>query len=135
MSKKPSPPDPRIDVTARHGNVSEGMRTYAVQKVSKLNRFHPRISRIQLLLDDPQGEREVELIVHVDNGPLFVAKERAGAFHAAVDVLVDKMERQLKKDKEKHKDHKAESPKGEQPPESGGDSEESYEDIVRRDLG
>lgn len=135
MTKK-QPRETQIDITARHGHVSDGMRDYAFKKAEKLTRFHDRITRIQVLLDDPKGEREVEMIAHVDAGGTFVARERAGAFHEAVDLLVEKLERQLKKDKERLKDHKIEGGKGVEPVEpatpSGG--EETYEDIMRRKL-
>src|SRR5688572_22270435 len=129
MTKK-QPRAVQIDVTARHGNVSDGMRDYAVKKADKLTRFHDRIHRIQILLDDPRGEREVEMIVHVDAGGTMVAKERAGAFNEAVDLLVEKLERQLKKDKERLKDHKIEGGKAappRQPPAPASGSEETYD--------
>jgi putative sigma-54 modulation protein len=136
MNKK-QPRELHIDVTARHGHVSDGMREYAVKKAEKLTRFHDRLTRIQIITDDPKGEREVEMIVHVDAGGTMVAKERAGAFHEAVDLLVEKLERQLKKDKEKLKDHKIEGGKGagpELPPPGSGKHEETYDDVVRRNL-
>jgi len=137
MTKK-QPRAVQFDVTARHGRVSDGMRDYAVKKADKLTRFNDRIHRIQILVDDPKGDCEVEMIVHVDAGGTMVAKERAGAFHEAVDLLVEKLERQIKKDKERLKDHKIAGGKAAVPPEppaedrSGGD--ETYEDVVRRGL-
>jgi ribosome-associated translation inhibitor RaiA len=44
--------------------------------------------------------------VHVDTGATLVAKEKDQHFNRAIDLVVDKMERQLKKDNEKHKHHK-----------------------------
>jgi putative sigma-54 modulation protein len=135
MTKK-HPRDVKIDVTARHGHVTDGMRDYAFKKAEKLTRFHDRINRIQIVLDDPKGEREVEMIVHVESGGTMVAKERAGAFHEAVDLLVEKLEKQLKKDKERLKDHKIGGGKSfadaERP--AAGKREETYDDVVRKNL-
>ncbi|MEZ5963375.1 MAG: ribosome-associated translation inhibitor RaiA [Planctomycetota bacterium] len=135
MTKK-QPRETQIDITARHGHVSDGMRDYALKKAEKLTRFHDRITRIQVLLDDPKGEREVEMIAHIEAGGTLVARERAGAFHEAVDLLVEKLERQLKKDKERMKDHKIEGGKGVIPsePTPSADSEETYDDVMRRKL-
>lgn len=135
MTKK-QPRDTQIEITARHGHISDGMRDYAHKKAEKLTRFHDRITRIQVLLDDPKGEREVEMIAHIEAGGTVVARERAGAFHEAVDLLVEKLERQLKKDKERLKDHKIEGGKGVAPvePPAAGKGEETYDDIVRRKL-
>ena len=136
MTKK-QPREVHIDVTARHGAVSDGMRDYAIKKADKLTRFHDRINRIQILLDDPKGECEIEMIVHLEAGGPMVAKERAGAFHEAVDLLVEKLEKQLKKDKERLKDHKIEGGKGAAPPPAAKPKkkgEETYDDVVRKNL-
>lgn len=125
-----------VEITCRHEQVSDQMREYAVRKVVKLARFHTRISRIQVVAYDPNAAPEVELIVHVDSGATLVAKERSDHFNNAIDSLVDKLERQLKKDQEKRKKHKTDAPKGGQGSEPGKpeDDEDTYEDIVRRDL-
>lgn len=138
MVTKPNP-DVLIDVTSRHHQVSEGTREYAANKASKLLRFHNRISRIQLVMDRLKDVCEVEIIVHVDNGHTFVARETATKIKAALDPLLTKMERQLKKDNERRKRHKGSQNRRNHLPEerlagSVGD-EESYDDVVRRKMG
>jgi ribosomal subunit interface protein len=138
-----------IEVTSRHQNVSERTRSYVTEKAGKLTRFHNRLSRIQVVLDEAHDDFLVEMIAHVDRGATLVAKESAKGYRAAMDAILAKMERQLKKDSEKRKDHKIEGAKGFQEPaspdqgpsqggkpESGGDGdgEETYEDVVRKDL-
>ena len=131
-------PDVLIEVTSRHHHVSDRTRDYATDKAAKLLRFHNRISRIQIVMDSHKDEREVEIIVHVDNGHIFVAREKANGFEAALDPLVSKMERQLKKDNQRRKHHKGgDGQKGQAPVEerngNRGD-EESYDEVVRRNL-
>jgi putative sigma-54 modulation protein len=119
-----------IEVTSRHDSVSERMRSYVTEKVAKLIRFHPRISRIQVVVDEAHASPEVE--------STFVGKERNEHFRGAVDLLVDKMERQLKKDKERLVNHKGEAPLKEAftpPPAPPAAPAETYDDVVRRDLG
>ena len=125
-----------VEITCRHDQISEQMREYAARKVEKLSRFHTRISRIQVVANDPNAAPEVELIVHVDSGATMVAKERSDHFNNAIDALVVKMERQLKKDQEKRKSHKSDAPRGGSESDSSRpeDDEDTYEDIVRRDL-
>jgi putative sigma-54 modulation protein len=95
-----------IDLTSRHEHVSERMKDYALEKATKLLRFHNRISRIQVIVDGVHEDPDVEMIVHVDSGATLVAKEHRSHFKSAIDLIVDKMERQLKKNKEKRKHHK-----------------------------
>ena len=126
-----------IDVTSRHEPVTDRMRDYAIEKATKLTRFHDRISRIQIIVDGVHDQPEVEMIVHVDSGSTMVAKERQEHFRAAVDLLVDKLERQIKRDKERLKDHhKGASPKTGAPERGDGsaDDTETYDDVIRKDL-
>jgi ribosomal subunit interface protein len=85
--------------------VSERTRAFAVERAEKLTRYHRRISRIQVILDEQHQEFSAEMIVHVDTGATLVCRESADGYRSALDFLMDKMERQLKRDKEKHLDH------------------------------
>ncbi len=109
------------------------MREYATRKVVKLVRFHTRISRIQIVAYDPHLSPEVELIVHVDSGATMVAKERSDHFNNAIDALVVKMERQLKKDQEKRKSHKTNGGRGVPVSDPAEDDGDTYEDTLRKD--
>jgi putative sigma-54 modulation protein len=99
-----------IEVTSRHDQVSQSMRDYVTDKLTKLVRFHPRISRIQVVLEDAHAAPEVECIIHVDSGTTLVVRERNDHLRGAVDLLVEKMERRLKKDKERLTSHKGDRP-------------------------
>lgn len=127
--------DTPIEVTSRHEQISDRMKTYVTEKASKLLRFHNRISRIQVVIDGAHEAPEIEILVHVDSGATFVAKEHREHFKSAVDFIVEKMERQLKKDNEKRKHHKGVEGVRTQRDE-GDDSrpEEDFDDAVRRDL-
>lgn len=124
-----------IELTSRHEHVSDRMKAYAEEKAAKLLRFHKRISRIQIVVDGIHEEPDVEIIVHVDSGATLVAKEHREHFKSAIDLIVDKMERQLKKNNEKRKHHKGlETPRGLHPQDEPVETPESFDDVVRRDL-
>lgn len=96
-----------VDVRARHEPVSDRMRDHAIRKVARLYRYNDRVTRIEIVAEHPHEAPEVEILVHLRRGAPLVARQRGLTFSAAVDALVEKMERQLKKQKEKLKDHKA----------------------------
>lgn len=127
---------PAIEVTSRHAPVSERMRTYAAEKVGRLVRFHNRISRMQVVVDGAHDDPTVELIVHVDSGATLVAKEHHEHFKGAVDLIVNKMERQLKKNNGKRKHHKGHVAAVDSDGVEGVvvDGEETYDDAVQNDL-
>lgn len=95
-----------IEVSCRHGNVSERMEEYARKKVERLPRFNDQISRIEIVVDGPHEAPEIELVVHIDNHEHVVAREKSDHFNAAIDGVVGKLERQLVKLKEKLKARK-----------------------------
>ena len=114
-------------------HLSETMKEHAFLKVERLARYHNRISRVQIIASHAHDAPEVEMIVHVDSGRLLVARERGKSFSTAMDKLAEKMERQLKKDNEKRKQHRSDLEKGEDQIEPDGDNED-FDDAVRKDL-
>lgn len=118
MSKHPDRDFP-ISVTGRHGSLSQRMQDYATAKAEKLGRFHPHISRIEVVVDGPHEAPEVELVVHLDRAANLVTKESASHFNEAVDHAADKMERRLVKANEKRQHHPGEPRITDLPPEPG----------------
>ena len=87
-------------VIGRNIEVTDAMRTYAEDKLAKLNRFNDQIidAKVVMSFNDRLGGQpaKVEVQVHVPNG-MVRAEERGSDHYSAVDVVVDKLERQLKK--------------------------------------
>lgn len=96
----------QILIKERHAAVSDEVKTYVQQKAEKLLRFFDRISSIEVILDGAQDQAGVEMIVKADRTEDFVAHDANGDFFAGVDVVVDKLERQLRKHKEKQRNRK-----------------------------
>src|SRR5690606_27072482 len=85
----------------RNFEVTEAMRQYAEDKLAKLDRFSDQIvdASVVMSYDTKQNAAEparVEVQVNLPNG-VIRAEERAQDTYAAVDLVVDKLERQLKR--------------------------------------
>ena len=90
-----------LNISIRHGHVSEPTQDIVREKVEKLTRLYDRISAIKVTIDvGHRDSPEVDLRVSAKKHE-FVATERAENLLAAVDVAVDRMEQQLRKHKEK----------------------------------
>ncbi len=126
--------DVPIEVISRHDAVSERMKVYATEKAGKLLRFHNRISRIQVVVDEAHQEPSVEMIIHVDTGATLVTREKQAHFNRAIDMLVEKMERLLKRNNERRKHHKGNGMRTDTARGAEARREETYDDAVRRDL-
>lgn len=96
----------QIVVTGRHVEVTDDVREYAQSKASKLPRYYDRVQAIELVFDHESDQFTADMIVRVDKSQSFIASETGPDTFALIDMLVDKMERQLTRHKEKRRDHK-----------------------------
>lgn len=132
--------DVTIEFKGRHDHITERMQSHAARKLARLARFQDRLVRIEVVADHAHKNPEIELVVHQRRGAPLVARDRGTSFSATIDLLVDKMEAQLRKDKEKRKGHKvpgAKSARAAGGARRGKDAprdEETYEDVVRKTL-
>jgi ribosomal subunit interface protein len=124
-----------IEFKGRHDSISARMQENALKKLGRLSRYSALVTRIEVVADNPHEKPEVELIVHLRGGAPLVAKDTGETFSCAIDALVDKMDKQLHREKDRRFDHKG--AERAVPPEAGestDSSEETYEDVVRKTL-
>lgn len=116
----------RINVASRHGHLAADTQDTIRSKAEKLERFHHRISNIQVTVDlEDDDSPGVEILVSVDGANDFVAQTQAhgGNLIGAVEGAVHKLEQQLRKYKEKVIDHHRNGSHKHQPlPEIEGDA-------------
>ena len=86
----------QIQVTARKGEISQGIKEYAAKKLKKLERILPVIESVQITETKERAWYIIEITV-VANGLLVRGQERGDDMRAVIDSVVDKLERQIKK--------------------------------------
>ena len=95
----------RLNLTVRRGHVNDGARSYVEAKFVKLGRrLHPE-TFVEVVLDRERNpkisdDHIVEAEVHV-KGPNLHGREASTTYEAATDLLVDKLERQLERLRDK----------------------------------
>jgi putative sigma-54 modulation protein len=95
----------QIQISTRHGHVSEATQEKVRAKVDRLPRYFERLTKIEITIDLTHRDNpSVDLRVAAEHKHDFVATSQAGELLAAVDVVVEKMEQQLRKYKEKVQD-------------------------------
>ncbi len=82
--------------------VTEAIREYVVKKVSKLERYFDSkpTSDVNVKLSVYNNEQRIEITIPM-TGLLLRAEEHHGDLYAAIDLVVDKLERQIRKHKTK----------------------------------
>jgi len=94
----------QIDVTGRHVEITESLKSYVETKFQRLERHFEHINNTHVILSVEKERQKAEATVQVNRGNLFADNEQEDMY-AAIDGLIDKLDRQLKKHKEKLTDH------------------------------
>ena len=94
----------RVLVKARHGHVNDSVRAYAEDKLGKLARRVHDLTVIELTLSRERNpsiadDHIAEAIVRT-TGPNIVVREHATTWEAAIDRLVDKLGRQVERQRD-----------------------------------
>jgi putative sigma-54 modulation protein len=92
----------QINISVRHGHLSEATREKITAKLEKLSRLFERLTAIELTVDlEHQDDPTVDLKVSAEHKHDFVAVDRSGSVMASLDNAIHKLEQQLRKYKEK----------------------------------
>jgi putative sigma-54 modulation protein len=119
-----------IKITGRTEGITAGMKRKAAEKAEKFERFYDRIAWVDVILDEDNERKMVEVTAGVNRGAKIVGKAESDDMYAAIDMAVDKITRQLRRHKEKIKSHRPKrgGPVIEQLPED--EPEPTYEDVI-----
>jgi putative sigma-54 modulation protein len=104
----------QIKISARHGHLSDATQLFIREKAEKLTRLFERLTMIEVTVDlKNEGALWVEFLVKAEHKHDFVAQETHADLLAAVDLVMNKLEMQLRRYKEKIQDHRRTPPAGE----------------------
>ncbi|MCC5887889.1 MAG: ribosome-associated translation inhibitor RaiA [Gammaproteobacteria bacterium] len=93
----------QISISGHHIEVTEAMRAYVLEKFEKLERHFEHITSIHVILEVEKNRQTAEATIHIKGGELF-ANATSEDLYAAIDMLIDKLDRQILKHKEKNLD-------------------------------
>ena len=96
----------QVSVTGHHVEVTDSLKTHVEEKISKLKRHFDNVTDVHVILTVEKLEQKAEATVQISGAKLF-AEDHQEDMYAAIDALVDKLDRQIKKHKEKLTKHRA----------------------------
>ena len=96
----------QLDVTGHHVDLTESLREYVTSKLEKIERHFDQVTDVHCILTVEKLRQKAEATVSV-NGAKIYADATNEDMYAAIDALGDKLERQVRKYKEKLVDHHA----------------------------
>ncbi|MGB1236801.1 MAG: ribosome hibernation-promoting factor, HPF/YfiA family [Pseudomonadales bacterium] len=95
----------QINVTGHHVDLTEALTEYVHNKFAKLERHFDHITNVQVTLSLEKTRHKAEADLHLVGKEVFASDEQDNMY-AAIDCLVDKLDRQVIRHKEKIKSHK-----------------------------
>ena len=90
----------QLNLTGRHVEITDSLRDYVNSKFAKLERHFDHINNVHVILDVEKLSQKAEATLHVNGGELFASTQHQDMY-AAIDSLIDKLDRQVIKHKEK----------------------------------
>lgn len=111
----------QITISGRHGHLSPETQQLLRQKAERLLHVFERLTAIEVVVDHEHDLHTVELKLDAEHKHDFVAKEKAADLQAAMELVLDKAETQLRKHKEKLQDHRRRPALHEGAPAKAGD--------------
>jgi putative sigma-54 modulation protein len=97
----------QIDLSGQHVEITASLRGYVAKKFEKINRHFEQLIDVHCILTVEKLRHKAEATVMLRGNKIYADATEADMY-AAIDALADKLDRCVKKHKEKSSDHHAE---------------------------
>src|SRR5690606_876206 len=90
-----------LNLTGNHVEITSALRDYVTSKINKITRHFDHVIDVSVILSVEKHKQKAEANVHVKGKDIFVEADGENMY-ASIDSLVDKLDRQVLKHKEKN---------------------------------
>jgi putative sigma-54 modulation protein len=90
-----------LKLTGNHVEITDAMRDYVTSKIGKITRHFDHVIDVSVILSVEKLKQKAEANVHIRGKDIFVETDSEDMY-ASIDSLVDKLDRQILKHKEKN---------------------------------
>ena len=96
----------QLTVTGHHIEITPALRSYVTSKMERLGRHFDRVTNLHVVLSVEKLSQKAEATLHASGGADLFANAEHEDMYAAIDAMVEKLERQITKHKEKTGSHR-----------------------------
>ena len=107
----------RVQIAARHCEIPDKVRGRTEEQIGRLIRYEPRLSAAEIVFDTVKHTKRVEAVLSIDRDEPVVASGEGTEFKAALDQMVDRLSRILRRRRSQVRDHHGRRPTEEVTPE------------------
>lgn len=94
----------QVNVTGHHVEVTPALRAYVTEKTQRISRHFDHVISINVVLNVERHVNQAEATIHAAGKSLF-ANASDGDMYAAIDALIDKLDKQVRRYKDRLTDH------------------------------
>jgi putative sigma-54 modulation protein len=94
----------QVIISGHHLEITDALKAHTEDKFSKLARHFDKVTDVHVILSVEKLVQKAEATLHFA-GTKFFAEDHQEDMYVSIDHLVDKLDRQILKHKEKHADH------------------------------
>lgn len=99
----------QINITGHHVELTPALRAYATEKLQRLSRHFDHVISINVILKVDNHQQQAEATVNAAGKALF-AQDIDSDMYAAIDGLSDKLDKQVRRYKDRMRSHNATRP-------------------------
>jgi putative sigma-54 modulation protein len=96
----------QLSITGHHVEVTPALRSYVEKKLERITRHFDSVIDVHCVLTVEKLRQKAEATLHVSGNSLH-ADATGPDMYASIDALADKLDRRVRKHKEKRTDHHA----------------------------
>ena len=98
----------QINLTGHHIDITDSLRNYVEEKMVRIERHFDKVTNSHVILTVENVRHKAEATINMRGNNIF-AENTEDNMYAAIDGMIDKLDRQVRKHKEKVTDHHRES--------------------------
>ncbi len=99
----------QMNLTGHHVEITDSLRNYVEEKMQKIERHFDKVTNNHVILTVEGNRQKAESTIHVSGNDIH-AECTEENMYAAIDSMIDKLDRQVKKHKEKITNHHHKQP-------------------------
>jgi putative sigma-54 modulation protein len=95
----------QLSISGHHLDITEAIKQHSTEKLSKIKHHFDHLINVNMVLGVEKDVQKAEATIHVSGADLF-AKAESRDMYASIDQMVNKLDSQIRKHKEKLNDHR-----------------------------
>jgi ribosomal subunit interface protein len=95
----------RVQIAARRCEIPDTVRSRTEEQLGKLSKYDPRLSGAEVVFEVEKHLKKVDAILKVDREEPVLASGEGAEFRDAVDQMVDRLSRMLRRRRKQKKDY------------------------------